>query len=274
MRNVIFAIFVIGAVLFAQGVQPANPFASIFSPNAEKNIKNGAWTLYEMTTSDNAESGKMKFSVVGQDKCDGEDCFWFEMEMWDGDDHTIMKFLSKGDMSTGNKKYSSVIIKHNDEPAYEFVAPQDTSEYSNMIPPGVDEEEYKEARDSRKRNVEDDRFEVKESKETITVPAGTFNCTRYTTIDKETNEKNDVWVSDKVPLLGVVKMKNDDGEFVLADYGDNGAKSAITETPQKIDFKSMWEQQMKEAMEEEEQEKKDEAVDDAIKGGLKSIFGK
>ncbi len=269
MRSSILAVFLLCAILLAQGVQPINPFSSVFVPQGKENIQNGAWAMYKMTSNDEGETGKMKFSIVGEDECNGEKCHWFEIEIWQGEDHSIMKFLSKGDFTEGKKDYSSIIVKSNDQPAYEIelnAMPQNMAYSQHNAQMAAEENVQQNKKKTDKYSSENDEYNMTQSKETITVPAGKFDCIKYTTIDKKTNEKTDVWVSKKVALLGIVKMESNDGEFTLLDYGTKGAKTAITEKPKKFSWQDMMKQQMKENADEEK--------DDATQGGLKSIFGK
>jgi len=70
-------------------------------------------------------------------------------------------------------------------------------------------------------------------KEQITTPAGTFSCDHY-----QTNERGgpvDAWVTASVSPYGLVKMTSRDTTITLAKLV-KGAKSRITETPQKIEM--------------------------------------
>ena len=255
------------SIVFGQMPNVFNPFSGITSPE-RTSFKNGAWVEYKMTGEDKSESGRMKFSLVGDENCGGQKCHWFEIEVWnDNGDHNISKMLIKGDFSKGENKTLSIITKSNDEPAYEFEfnIPQDTS-YEKSQASANDEKD-----NSHKSNyqVGDENTDVKFDEQTITVPAGTFKCKHITTIDKRTNEKSEMWFSEKVPLVNIVKMKSEDMSMELLKYGTSGAKSAITETPKKIDFRNIMNNPTQPGNDDE-----DENLEDAIKGGLKSIFGK
>ena len=70
-------------------------------------------------------------------------------------------------------------------------------------------------------------------KEQITTPAGTFSCDHY-----QMNERGgtvDAWVAASVSPYGLVKMTARDTTITLAKLV-KGAKSRITETPQKIEM--------------------------------------
>ena len=68
--------------------------------------------------------------------------------------------------------------------------------------------------------------------ETIQVPAGSFKCTHVR--DSKSPASDGAWSSEKVPVGGLVKSRFEDHEMVLTGLGQSGAKSEITETPQKL----------------------------------------
>jgi len=57
-------------------------------------------------------------------------------------------------------------------------------------------------------------------------------------------------------------------------YGNDGAKSAITETPQKFSWGTYMKDQMKKSAEEDAKEGVEQGTNDAINKGIKSIFGR
>ncbi len=71
---------------------------------------------------------------------------------------------------------------------------------------------------------------VRESgeKELVTLPCGKFRTFHIR------QKEEDVWLSNKVPILGIVRYKSKDKEIVLWDYGLKGAKSEIKEKVKSI----------------------------------------
>ena len=69
--------------------------------------------------------------------------------------------------------------------------------------------------------------------ETITVPAGTFVCDHYR--KQEPHGTVDVWISDKVPPYGMVKMSSGERTTVLEKVLSNET-SHIQGEPQKMDM--------------------------------------
>lgn len=68
-------------------------------------------------------------------------------------------------------------------------------------------------------------------KETITVPAGTFECDHYQAADKSW----DTWLSAQVPPFGVVKSKDTTGEMTLVRTM-TGVVDRVKGTPQRLDL--------------------------------------
>ena len=68
-------------------------------------------------------------------------------------------------------------------------------------------------------------------KETITVPAGTFECDHYQAADKSW----DSWVSARVPPFGVVKSKDATGEMTLVRTV-TGVVDRVRGTPQRLEL--------------------------------------
>lgn len=73
-------------------------------------------------------------------------------------------------------------------------------------------------------------------REQITTPAGAFSCDHYQTNDK--SGTTDAWVAASVSPYGLVKMTSRETTMTLTKVV-KGAKSRITETPQKIEMPSM-----------------------------------
>jgi hypothetical protein len=72
--------------------------------------------------------------------------------------------------------------------------------------------------------------------ESIKVPAGTFTAQHMQYQDGETAV--DTWVHKDVSPYGMVKSQSKEFEMVLLGYG-TGAKTLITETPQKFEMPKM-----------------------------------
>jgi hypothetical protein len=77
---------------------------------------------------------------------------------------------------------------------------------------------------------------IDKGKESIKVPAGTFTAQHMQYQDGEIVV--DTWVHKDVSPYGMVKSQSKEFEMVLLGYG-TGAKTLITETPQKFEMPQM-----------------------------------
>ncbi len=77
---------------------------------------------------------------------------------------------------------------------------------------------------------------VDKGTESIKVPAGTFNAQHTQYQDGQTVV--DIWVQKEISPYGMVKSQSKEFEMVLVGYG-TGAKTLITETPQKFEMPQM-----------------------------------
>ncbi len=275
MRTKLAVLMVICLALsFAHAQDFFNPFGiGSTSKATQPQIIDGSWAKYHTDEINDNEEGDFQISIVGMEKCGTTNCTWFEMEFWKkSGDHDIMKYLVKGTLDKGSGTFS-IITKHNDEQATELIfdIPEDTTRKDETQ---TVEKTNTNIEDFQPTSFSDDEGEWKMDKQTITVPAGTFECIHTTYIKKDTKEKAEIWHSTKVPVTGLVKMKSADGEMKLLAYGTSGAKSAITEKPKQIRMNSFLQDAAKEAAKESAKDAAKEGVKDGVKGALKGLFGK
>ena len=64
--------------------------------------------------------------------------------------------------------------------------------------------------------------------ETIPLPSGDIQAEHY--IVKDGEPPTEIWISEQVPAMGLVKMKNSEGELMLQRFG-NGGKDGQTAIP-------------------------------------------
>jgi hypothetical protein len=170
----------------------------------------GGWSEYQMTTKGNP-STKMKVAVVGKEG----DAYWYETIMEGGrEGRTIMKMLVSGNPED-QKNIKRMIVKQGNEPAME-------------MPVQMMQQSSKGQGQSGKV--------VDKGSETIKVPAGTFKTQHMQYQD--VGGFVDTWVYKDVSPYGMIKSQSKDMEMVLTGYG-TGAKTQITETPQKYEMPQM-----------------------------------
>jgi hypothetical protein len=170
----------------------------------------GGWSEYQMT-SKREGSMKMKVAIVGKEG----DAYWYETVMEGGKQgRTIMKMLVSGNPED-QKNIKRMIVKQGNEPAMEMPvqmmgqSPKGQGQTGKIIDKGT---------------------------ETIKVPAGSFKTQHSQYEDAE--GVVDTWMYKDVSPYGLIKSVSKDTEMVLTAYG-TGAKTQITETPQKFEMPQM-----------------------------------
>ncbi len=213
MKRSIFAVAVLlvlcmASLAQAQFGRSAGPsFRSDFNPVV------GGWSEYQMK-SGNQPPTKMKIAVVGKEG----DAYWFESVM-DGqrEGRMISKMLVSGNPED-QKNVKRMIVKAGNEPAMEMPV--------QMMMMGGKPAQAQEAKGKM----------IDKGTETIKVPAGSFTARHMQYQDG--NVVMDTWVSKDIYPYGAVKSQSKDFEMVLTGYG-TGAKTLITETPQKFEMPQM-----------------------------------
>lgn len=169
----------------------------------------GGWSEYQIT-SKRESATKMKVAIVGKEG----DAYWYETVMEGGrEGRAIMKMLVSGNPED-QKNIRRMIIKQGNDPAME-------------MPVGMMGQQSK-GQESKGKVID-------KGTETIKVPAGTFKTQHMQYQDIETV---DTWVYKDVCPYGMIKSVTKDTEMVLIGYG-TGAKTLITETPQKFEMPQM-----------------------------------
>lgn len=149
--------------------------ASLFKPVV------GHGGLYETTRTDQDSAPKqvMEWLVVGKEMADGKDAVWLEIgRPMKGVDGLI---YSKVLISTDDFQLHRSIIQLPGRPAMEM-----------KMNPSARTQQHVEEQMNKWSQV---------GTETITVPAGTFVCQHW----KKEDGKSEIWASDKISPLGMVK---------------------------------------------------------------------
>lgn len=210
MRKIVWAISIVFTLSFvhlsyAQFGKTSGPrFYTDFKPVV------GGWSEYQMTTK-SGEPSKMKIAIVDKEG----DAYWYETVMEGGrQERNIVKMLVSGDPGEP-KNVRRMIIKTGSKPAMEM--PVEMMQQSSRG-------------QGQKGKL------IDKGSETIKVPAGSFSTRHMQYQDAE--NVVDTWVYKDISPYGMVKSQSKDLEMVLIGYG-TGAKTLITETPQKFEMPQM-----------------------------------
>jgi len=138
-----------------------------------------------------------EYAVVGEEKVDGDDGYWMEMRLKGGKGNgMIMKQL---------------MVLHEGMPDIKRMIMQAPGQDPMEMPMGMMGGMMKRAQQTAGEHPEG--LGEKIGTESVTVPAGTFDCDHYRTKSGKTTA--DVWISTKVSPYGMVKMVSDDSTMTL-----------------------------------------------------------
>lgn len=180
---------------------PGPKFYSEFNPVV------GGWSEYQMSAK-GEKPIKMKIAIVGKEG----NAYWYETVTEGGREGKIISKMLVAGNPNDQKNVKRMIFKQGNEPAMEMPV--------GMMPMA------QQGQEGRGKIVD-------KGTESIKVPAGTFKTQHLQYQDVEGIA--DVWIHKGVAPYGLVKSKGKDFEMVLLSYG-TGAKTLITETPQKFEM--------------------------------------
>jgi hypothetical protein len=191
-----------------------NPFSK---PNITDIFKPvvGGGAVYEMQHTDKSdEVRQMEMTIVGTEMVDGKPGWWMEMGHKDSKtgEMRYMKMLVTSDFVP-----QKMVMQQPGKGAMEMAFPADATEKSKM-----------------KEELEKWH---KVGMEPITVPAGTFLCQHW----KKDSGVGDVWASDKITPMGMVKSVQENQTMVLVKVV-SGATDHITGPVTKFDPQMMRQQ--------------------------------
>lgn len=165
------------------------------------------------------ENADFAYAVVGKEQVDGKDGYWLEIR------------INNAKNMKGEMVMKELMVINGSQPEIKRMITQ---------PPGRPPMEMPSAmlgmiRSHTPKAIGGDEKTggpgEKVGTETITVPAGTFECDHYRT--EEEGSPVDLWISSKVSPYGVVKMVNKDATMVLQKVLTNET-SHIKGEPQKL----------------------------------------
>ncbi|HEY6293153.1 MAG TPA: hypothetical protein VI455_16500, partial [Terriglobia bacterium] len=162
------------------------------------------------------------YAVVGKESVDGADGYWLEMRTAAQKGGTmIMKQLMV--VSPGGAQIKRMIVQVPGRPPMELPV--------GMMAPGMGRAKGETPAPSSK-GIDGEKL----GSESVTVPAGTFECDHYrSTVE---GKSSDVWVSMKVAPYGLVKMTSPDRSMVLEKVLEHET-SQIQGEPQKMTMPGM-----------------------------------
>lgn len=176
----------------------------------------GSGAAYQI---ENKREGKreMEMAIVGAETSEGKPGHWLEMSFKDREEGQMV--VRQLIALNGNQMQilRMVFQQANDEPM------EMSMEMMGMM-----------GQQPRPQQADIREEAERVGMETITTPAGTFECEHWRSRDKS----SDFWVSDKVAPYGLVKMTSKDENMTLIRVISN-ARTKIRGTPKKFDPSEM-----------------------------------
>jgi hypothetical protein len=220
MRKIAGSLLIAGLVLAAAPMLGQRGMGMGMMPPSFNGIWNpivGAGSAYEMLQKDGTRQ-EMQIAIVRKETVEGKDGFWLEILMNTKDGQMAMQQLMLKD---GEQiSVSKMVVQAPGQPPMEMsmqMMEMMGSRGRGMAPPS---KAFADARANAERV----------GNESITTPAGTFDCEHF----RQKDGSGDVWLSPKVYPWAVVKATGANGNMLLLRVITD-AKSHITGTPMKME---------------------------------------
>lgn len=213
-------IVVLAAACFvALALLAQSPFGSLAEPTLDVrtvvwNPQLGQGSEYDITTR-NLSAMHVTLAIVGKESVDGQTGYWLEVGVNDSQAGQIyLQQLTT--LSAGKLRGGKIIFQLANKPPMEMP--------SGGVPAARASSESQPDSDFRSTAV---RVGI----ESVTVPAGTFQCEHWRAKDGS----GDAWLSSNVVPYSVVKATDKDGGVMLLTKTILSAKSQITAKPLPFD---------------------------------------
>jgi len=180
----------------------------------------GSGAEYKITDNKGA-THDWALAVVGKEAVEGQEGYWVEMRT--ATDHGAMVMKQLMVIQGGSPSVKRMIVQSPGRPPMEMPMGM----MGMMGKMGGNQPPASEAKHGMGELV---------GSESVTVPAGTFQCEHFRSTEK--GKTTDVWVSTKVAPYGLVKMSGPDTSMVLQKVLED-EKSQIQGEPQKMSFPGM-----------------------------------
>jgi hypothetical protein len=190
------------------GLAPVD-FRGVFNPTV------GLGAAYRLEKGDNPLRAEEEVTIVGSETVDGKQGYWIEFAPLSNGPHYIKMLV----LVDGNNLLTKrMITQSDDKPPVELPLP-DTPKTTSFKSPFVTPADNRETAD-------------KVGTETVTTPAGTFDCDHYRAKDGSWEE----WLSPQVGPWGLVKTASRIGTMTLTRIVTN-ATDHIAGSPKTTDDK-------------------------------------
>ncbi len=186
------AMGVSGGVFAQDGVMADIMSGKLVNPSV------GVWAWYDVKDTASGEHLFLRQAVVGDAKVDGKNGFWVETEVVPRIGYPfVYKMLLTGPAGDPKNIHKLIFREGSNDPKEMEVDP------SAAQPGNLGAAERKAV-----------------GTEKIETPQGALEAEHV--VAEQDGKKTNLWTSDKVPPMGIVKLVSPDGELVLQRYGKGG----------------------------------------------------
>jgi len=176
----------------------------------------GSGAQYQFTSQ--KSTAEFEYAVVGKEQVEGKEGYWLEIRI-------------QNDKMKGEMVMKELTVLNGSHPEIKRMISQPPGRPPMEMPAGMIG--MMERHSPSGQSVANNGMGEKIGEESISVPAGTFDCEHYR--KQEEGKPVDLWISTKVSPYGVVKMVREDASMVLIKVLTNET-SHIKGEPQKMDF--------------------------------------
>lgn len=175
----------------AQGIMSDLMSGKLINPQV------GAYAWYNLTDKSTGQEYFLRQAIVGSEKVNKKEAYWLETELVPRVGFSsVYKMLLTGPASDP-KNVHRLVVREGDGAVQEI---------------GLEEgADWKQDKDLPREAV---------GVETIALPGGEIQAEHY--IVKDGEPATEIWISEQVPPMGLVKMKNAEGELSLQRHGVGG----------------------------------------------------
>jgi len=213
--TILLAVVILAAsALLAQG-----PFGKLADPSLDVrgviwNPQVGHGSEYDITTN-NGSKMHVTLAIVGKESVEGETAYWLQTGINNSEFGQIVS-QRLTTLSAGKLRGTKWIVQLGDKPPMEMPSGHTPAARANST--SQPDSDYR-------------TTAVKVGVESVTVPAGTYQCEHWRAKDGS----GDAWLSSNVVPYSVVKASDKDGGAMLLTKAVNSAKSKITGKPVPFD---------------------------------------
>jgi hypothetical protein len=158
----------------------------------------GVWAWYDIKDTASGQQLFLRQAVVGEAKVEGKNGYWIETEVVPRVGYPIVYKMLLTGPAGDPKNIHKVIVRDGTNDPKEMAVDSSAAQSGSFG-------------SAERKSV---------GKENIETAQGTVEAEHV--VAEENGKKTELWTSDKIPPMGIVKLVSPDGELILKNYGKGG----------------------------------------------------